>query len=143
MDSRLLRTAPNSHPQIFEPVEDEVQVFRRRLGGLVLDHEEALAITSDIPALVIALEKKLRARGGEGRRCRNGYSPDLLVFPVEALPAVGRPESPSPAVRRDLPLPARSRKGHHIDLDLAGLIGLIGHPAAIRRERSALMPERA
>src|SRR5207253_5987968 len=80
-----------SELQVFEPVEDEVELPRRRLGGLVFGDEEALPFGSDVPAVVIPLEERFRARCGERRRCRHRHALELPVFPVEELPAVRRP----------------------------------------------------
>src|SRR6266566_6024142 len=45
----LFLTRGRSELQVFEPVEEEVQLPRRRLGGLVLDDEEALPVGGDLP----------------------------------------------------------------------------------------------
>src|SRR5881296_436599 len=88
--------------QVFEPIEYEVQVLRSRFGGLVLDHEKTLTVGRDVPVSVIAFEEKLRTRSGECRRGGDGDAHDLLVLAVENFASVGRPERPSPALRRDL-----------------------------------------
>src|SRR5438552_4354375 len=129
--SALSFTRRSALLQVFEPIEYEVQVLRSRFGGLVLDHEKTLAVGGDVPGSVIALEEELGTRSGECRRSRDRDAHDLLVLAVENLASVGRPERPPPALRRDLPLPARSRKGGDINLDFPRLVGLIGHPAAI------------
>src|SRR5262249_11456797 len=87
-----LRTAATRHLQLLEEVEDEVQVLGRRLRRLVLDHEETLSVVSDVPALVVPLEKELRAAGRERRRGRDGHAHDLLVLAVGDLLPVGGPE---------------------------------------------------
>src|SRR5262245_24565308 len=136
------RRAPAPRLQVVEPVQGEVESLRGGLRRVILDQEEALAVPGDVPAaFVVPLEERLRPRGGECRRRRDGDPENLLVLPVEDLAAIRRPHGSISSIGRDLPLAARTRELGDIDLHLPGFVGLVHEPAPVGRERSSHVAE--
>ncbi len=129
--------------QLFKPVQHDVDLRQGRSLFAGLEHQEALAVGRHV---VVGNRGPASARNGpsnsilglpaEKLGCvADLYGHHLVAAAVEQFPPVGIPDWLRAAFRRDLPFPARSRIGLHVDFD-SGPIHPRHRPASARQEKS-------